>query len=69
MLEKDSEGIHIAGAGSKYAKLIELAARLMKGTPLIDEGFTYSNLGIASGKIGLEVSNSEIVTGARALCL
>jgi hypothetical protein len=67
--DKDEEGHYVAGTGTRYKELIVHAARLIKSTPLLKEGFTYSSLGLACGKAGVEEILGEAAVGERACWL
>jgi hypothetical protein len=66
---EDEEGHYVAGAGARYRELIDHAALLIKSTPMIKEGFTYSSIGLACGKSGVEEILGEAAVGARACWL
>ena len=59
----------IGGTGAKHKDLIAQAGRLVRSSPLMKEGFTYSALGYAVGKEGVEDLLREQAVGKRAIWL
>ena len=67
-LDNEGEGLCInKGKGDKYQRILREASKILNGTPILNDGFTYSTIGIAKGQKEIQTIIGEKSVGIKAL--